>query len=115
MAANFFNPTTNTSLGICFLALSIVFAILFFFTILWMFRVVNYPYQHSEAPLATLPSSSSGPPLSPYSSSSSSDKLYNYEMMFLFRMDYDTFTTYELTCLPSRENKIHRTSNLAVL
>jgi hypothetical protein len=36
-------------------------------------------------------------------------------MMFMYRMDYDLFQTYELTSLPEREKKIHRYSNLAVL
>ena len=45
----------------------------------------------------------------------SEDKLYQYEMMFLYRMDYDMFQTYELTKLPQKEKKIHRYSNLSMI
>ena len=35
--------------------------------------------------------------------------------MFLHRMDYDLFQTYELTQLPKKEKKMRRYSNLAVV
>ena len=37
---------------------------------------------------------------------------YQYEMMFLFRMDYDLFQTYSLTNLPTSQKMTQRYSNL---
>ena len=35
--------------------------------------------------------------------------------MFLYRMDYDLFRTYDLTHLPTKEKKIYRYSNVGLI
>ena len=43
------------------------------------------------------------------------NSLYQYEMMFMYRMDYDLFETYSLTHLPTKQKMTHRYSNLIIL
>ena len=76
-AVNFYAPTTGTALGVVYLIVSVILGVGVFLMVVWMSRAINFPYRISKE-----------------------DKLYNYELMFLYRMDYDLFLTYSLTNLP---------------
>ena len=41
--------------------------------------------------------------------------MFYYEAMALFRLDHDLFETYSLPCLPSKEKKTQRYSNVLVV
>jgi hypothetical protein len=86
---NFFNPTTSSTSGIVYLSISILISIVVFLLLVWMLKLINIK--------------------------DPKDKLYSYELLFAFRMDYDIFLTYELPNLPRRHKQINSYSNLAVL
>lgn len=91
-ASVYYNVSFSNTMNIVFFIIAMVLTILMAVMLLWQFSVINHKYEDNKQ-----------------------DDLYQYQMMFMYRMDYDLFQTYTLTNLPKHEKKIHRYSNLGMI
>jgi hypothetical protein len=64
----FNNITFSSTMSIIYFGVAILFSIITIIMFLWMFHVINYDFKADK-----------------------DNKLYNYENMFCYRMDYDLF------------------------
>jgi hypothetical protein len=91
-ASVYYNVSFSNTMNVIFFIIALALTIFMAAMLLWQFSVINHKYEEEE-----------------------SDALYQYQMMFMYRMDYDLFQTFSLTNLPKHEKKIHRYSNLAMI